>query len=51
VALEFTGPLSVAMFSSRRPVDFVWVILAVVGLWFLLPLGQSTDSIDLKGAL
>ena len=50
VALEFTGPLAVAMFSSRRPVDFVWVILAVIGLWFLLPLGQSTDSIDLKGA-
>ncbi len=50
VALEFTGPLAVAMFSSRRPIDFVWVILAVVGLWFLLPLGHDTDSIDLKGA-
>lgn len=50
VALEFTGPLAVAMFSSRRPIDFIWVILAVVGLWFLLPLGQSASSIDLKGA-
>ena len=37
VALEFTGPLAVALFSSRRPVDFVWVVLAVLGLWFLLP--------------
>ena len=50
VALEFTGPLAVALFSSRRPVDFIWVILAVLGLWFLLPLGQSVSPIDLTGA-
>lgn len=49
VALEFTGPLAVALFSSRRPVDFIWVILAVLGLWFLLPLGQSVSQIDLTG--
>ncbi|MHA1142486.1 threonine/homoserine exporter RhtA [Enterobacter mori] len=50
VALEFTGPLAVALFSSRRPVDFIWVVLAVLGLWFLLPLGQSVAQIDLTGA-
>jgi len=50
VALEFTGPLAVALFSSRRPVDFIWVILAVLGLWILLPLGQSVSEIDLTGA-
>ena len=50
VALEFTGPLAVALFSSRRPVDFIWVVLAVLGLWFLLPLGQSVFEIDLTGA-
>jgi inner membrane transporter RhtA len=50
VALEFTGPLAVALFSSRRPVDFIWVVLAVLGLWFLLPLGQNVSHIDLKGA-
>lgn len=50
VALEFTGPLAVALFSSRRPVDFIWVVLAVLGLWFLLPLGQSVAEIDLTGA-
>ena len=50
VALEFTGPLAVALFSSRRPVDFIWVVLAVLGLWFLLPLGQSVSEIDLTGS-
>ncbi|KAA1047254.1 threonine/homoserine exporter RhtA [Pseudocitrobacter sp. 73] len=51
VALEFTGPLAVALFASRRPVDFIWVILAVLGLWFLLPLGQDVAHVDLTGAL
>ena len=51
VALEFTGPLAVALFASRRAVDFIWVILAVLGLWFLLPLGQDVAHVDLTGAL
>lgn len=50
VALEFTGPLAVALFASRRVVDFIWVILAVLGLWYLLPLGQDVTHVDLTGA-
>jgi len=50
VALEFTGPLAVALFASRRAVDFLWVILAVLGLWYLLPLGQDVTHVDLTGA-
>lgn len=50
VALEFTGPLAVALFGSRRAVDFVWVLLAVLGLWFLLPLGKNVAHVDLTGA-
>lgn len=51
VALEFTGPLTVAMLSSRRLIDMVWVILAAAGLVILLPLRQNADSIDPLGAL
>src|ERR1700753_3140437 len=34
VALEFVGPLAVAIGSSRRWIDFAWIGLAVVGLIF-----------------
>ncbi len=50
VGLEFTGPLALALFGSRRPLDFVWVVLAVIGLWFLLPFGTGMTAIDPVGA-
>lgn len=49
VALEFSGPLAVAMFSSRRPADIVWVLLAFGGIYILLPLEQHVSSLDPGG--
>lgn len=44
VALEFTGPLAVAMAASRRAVDFVWIAFACLGLAMLLPLGAVSHA-------
>ncbi len=51
VALEFTGPLTVAILFSRRPIDFIWVLLAVAGLSLLLPVLHLHRGIDPVGAL
>lgn len=50
VGLEFIGPLTLALAGSRRPLDFVWVLLALVGLWYLLPFGEGLSEIDPLGA-
>ena len=50
VGLEFAGPMAVAMLSSRKMTDFVWLALAAAGLYLLLPL-RATDNIDTLGTI
>jgi inner membrane transporter RhtA len=49
VALEFTGPLALAFFGSRRWIDFVWIALVVAGLAMLLPLHEQAQALDPLG--
>jgi inner membrane transporter RhtA len=44
VSLEFVGPLTVAVGGSRRPVDLVWVALAVGGILALTHGGAKPVS-------
>jgi inner membrane transporter RhtA len=49
VAIEFLGPLGVAIAASRRGIDFAWVGLAVLGLAMLVPLPANAPALDPLG--
>ncbi|MEP0947837.1 MULTISPECIES: EamA family transporter [Cyanophyceae] len=49
VALEFSGPLAVALLHSRRWLDGLWVALAAVGIVLLSPL--NTPALDSWGVV
>jgi inner membrane transporter RhtA len=51
VALEFTGPLTLALLGSRRLIDFVWIALVVAGLALLLPLRAQMHALDPVGVM
>ena len=51
IAVEFTGPLAVALWSSKKPLDFVWIVLAVAGMCLILPLANTMGSGLQTGAI
>jgi inner membrane transporter RhtA len=53
VTVEFIGPLSVAVFGSRRVIDAVWVVLAGAGIALITPwtAGSGVDPLGVALAL
>ncbi|KHD88965.1 MAG: transporter [Bdellovibrio sp. ArHS] len=49
VAVEFTGPLAVALFASKKSWDVVWVGLAAMGIYLLVPSATTQESLDVLG--
>ncbi|MBM3618063.1 MAG: DMT family transporter [Alphaproteobacteria bacterium] len=51
LALEFTGPLALALYQSRTRQDIIWVICAVVGILLLTPLNEASADLDTTGII
>ena len=49
LAIEFTGPLTLALIHARRLIHFVWIGCAAIGLLLLLPLSGGAESLDPVG--
>jgi inner membrane transporter RhtA len=49
VALEFIGPLVLALTGSKRMIDFLWVLLAATGIALIAP--WSNKGLDIIGVL
>jgi inner membrane transporter RhtA len=50
VTVEFSGPLAVAVFGSRKAIDLLWVVLAAAGIALITPWSGSS-GVDLLGVL
>ena len=49
VTLEFVGPLVLAIFSSKKATDFIWVVLAAIGIALIAP--WTSSGLDITGVL
>jgi inner membrane transporter RhtA len=49
IAIQFLGPLAIAVFGSHRKIDLVWAALAAGGVWCLVAINAAGERIDLVG--
>jgi inner membrane transporter RhtA len=51
IALQFLGPVCVAVASSRKASDLIWPALAAVGVWLLVGANSGGSALDPLGVL
>lgn len=51
IAIEFIGPLAVAVWTSKKANDWLWVVLAITGMAMLMPWpgADAATALDPKG--
>lgn len=51
LAVELIGPLCVATLYSQHRLDYVWILLAAIGVYLLLPKSAQVENLDVEGLL
>ncbi len=51
IAIEFIGPLTVALLFSKKMIDLMWAFFAAVGIILILPLSNLQQNLDPVGIL
>jgi inner membrane transporter RhtA len=51
VALEFTGPLAVSVYHSKKISDYLWAVLAGLGIYLILPISPGSVALDVLGII
>lgn len=51
VTLEFLGPLMLSLLASRKKIDFLWVTLAALGIFMVMPKSDLTHQTDFLGVI
>ncbi|WP_295904030.1 EamA family transporter [uncultured Vibrio sp.] len=51
LGIQLTGPLVVSVIFSRNRLDFIWVVLAALGIFLLIPSVNGVASLDYLGVI
>lgn len=49
IAIEFMGPLGLALVTSHRRIDLLWIGIAIIGLGLILPIHGLAQALNWRG--